>query len=108
MVALALAGVGAWRLLLSKGTTPGYAQLTAAPWAEVVSIQSKEGKNLNIQGQTPLSLELPPGEYIVELKTEQAVGKVTVVVRPGEVSHAHYTPPAVNVKAIVDELVSKY
>jgi serine/threonine-protein kinase len=108
LLVLALAAVGAWRLLTSGGATPGYAQLTAVPWAEVVSVQTKEGKNLNITGTTPLSLELPPGEYVFELKSEQVVQRVTVVVKSGQVSQAHFASPGVNVNAMVDELLSQY
>jgi len=108
LLVLALAAVAAWRLLTSGGATPGYAQLTAVPWAEVVSVQTKEGKNLNIRGTTPLSLELPPGEYVFELKSEQIVQKVNVVVKSGQVSEAHFTSPGVNVNAMVDELLSQY
>lgn len=108
VVVLALAAVGGWRLFTSGGATPGYAQLTAVPWAEVVSVQTKDGKNLNIRGTTPLSLELPPGEYVFELKSGQAVQKVTVVVKAGQVSQAHFTSPGMNVNAVVDELLSQY
>jgi serine/threonine protein kinase len=108
VIVLALAAVGAWRLLISGRATPGYAQLTAVPWAEVVSVQTKEGKNLNIRGTTPLSLELSPGEYVFELKSEQVVQKVTVVVKSGQVSQAHFATPGVNVHAMVDELLSQY
>jgi hypothetical protein len=108
VVVLALAGVGVWRLLTTGVATPGYAQLTVVPWAEVVSVQTKDGKNLNIKGTTPLSLELPPGEYVFELKSGEAVQKVTVVVKSGQVSQAHFTSPGVNVNAVVDELLSQY
>jgi ferric-dicitrate binding protein FerR (iron transport regulator) len=108
VVVLALAGVGVWRLLTPGGATPGYAQLTAIPWAEVVSVQTKDGKNLNIKGTTPLSVELPPGEYAFELKSEQAVQTVAVVVKSGQVSQVHVTSPGMKVDAVVDELLSQY
>ena len=108
VVLLALAGVGAWRLLTPGVATPGYAQVTAVPWAEVVSVETTDGKDLNIKGTTPLRLELPPGEYVFELKSGQAVQKVNVVVKSGEVSQAHFTSPGMNVDAVVDELLSKY
>ena len=108
IVVLALAAVGAWRLLTPGVATPGYAQVTAVPWAEVVSVETTDGKNLNIRGTTPLSVELPPGEYVFGLKSGQAVQKVTVVVKAGQVSQAHFTPPGMNVDAVVDELLSQY
>ncbi len=108
VVVLALAGVGAWRLLTPGVAMPGYAQVTAVPWAEVVSVETTDGKDLNIKGTTPLRLELPPGEYVFELKSGQAAQKVNVVVKSGEVSQAHFTSPGMNVDAVVDELLSKY
>lgn len=108
LLVVALAGFGIWRFLSGGASGAGYAQVTASPWAEIVSVQNKEGKALNVKGSTPIELELPPGEYVIELKNDQAVGKVNVVVKTGEVSQVNYTFPEVNVNAIVDELVSKY
>jgi serine/threonine-protein kinase len=108
VLVLALAGFAAWRLTRGGAPAPGYAELTVTPWAEIVSVQSKEGQSLEVKGTTPVRLELPPGEYVIELRKEQAVGKVNVVVKSGETAQANYTFPEVNVNAIVDELVSKY
>jgi ferric-dicitrate binding protein FerR (iron transport regulator) len=108
VVVLVLAGVGIWRLLTPGGATPGYAQLTAVPWAEVVSVQTKDGKNLDIKGTTPLSVELPPGEYAFELKSGETVQKVTAVVKSGQVSQVHVTSPGMKVDAVVNELLSQY
>jgi serine/threonine-protein kinase len=105
---LAIAGFGAWWFLAHRSPAPGYAQLVATPWAEIVSVETKEGQNVNLTGTTPVRLELPPGEYVVELKKEKSVGKVSVVVKAGETSQVNYTFPEVNVNAMVDELVSKY
>jgi hypothetical protein len=79
-VVLAVA-VAAWWFLVGRPPAPGYAELTAAPWAEIVSVQTKDGKTLDVKGQTPVRLELPPGEYVIELKKDQAVGTVNVVVK---------------------------
>jgi len=106
-VVLAVA-VAAWWFLVGRPPAPGYAELTAAPWAEIVSVQTKDGKTLNVKGETPVRLELPPGEYVIELKKDQAVGKVNVVVKSGEITQGKYAFPEVNVNAMVDELVSKY
>jgi hypothetical protein len=107
VVVLAIAGFAAW-WFLGRAPAHGYAQLVATPWAEIVSVATKEGQNVNLKGTTPMRLELPPGEYVVELKNEQGVGKVDVVVKAGETSQVNYTFPEVNVNAMVDELVSKY
>lgn len=106
VVVLAIAGFAAWRFM--QPPAHGYAQLVATPWAKIVSVETKEGQNVNLTGTTPMRLELPPGEYVVELKNEQAVGKVSVLVKSGETSQVNYTFPEVNVNAMVDELVSKY
>lgn len=87
----------------------GSLHLTAVPWAQVVSIRTVQGERLNVAGQTPLRLELPPGEYVIELKGDQdAVGKLNVSVQPGAVSNVNYTFPGVKVDVLVEELVSKY
>ncbi len=107
LVVLAIAGFAAWRFL-GRPPAPGYAQLVATPWAEIVSVRTKEAQSVNLTGTTPMRLELPPGEYVVELKKGETVGKVNVVVKAGETSQVNYTFPEVNVNAMVDELVSKY
>jgi hypothetical protein len=105
VIVLAIAGYVAWRFLRGGD---GYVELTAAPWAEIVGVQTKDGKTLDVKGQTPVRLELPPGEYVIELKKDQAVGNVNVVVKSGEITQGKYVFPEVNVDAMVDELVSKY
>ena len=108
VLVLALVGFGAWRLIVGGSQPAGRAELTAVPWAEVVSVQTKDGKSLDKKGTTPLELALPPGEYVVELKNDQAIGKVNFVVKSGEATQVNYTFPQVSVNALVDELVSKY
>lgn len=105
---LAIAGYAAWRHFAGVSVAPGYARLTAVPWAEVTKVQTKAGQSLNIRGYTPIGLELPPGEYVIELKNEQAVGTLNVTVNSGETASVNYTFPGVTVNALVDELVSKY
>jgi hypothetical protein len=105
---LAIAGYAAWRLIRGGAAADGYVELTAAPWAEIVSVQTNDGKTLNVKGETPVRLELPPGEYVIELKKDQAVKKVTAVVRSGEISQVNCSFPEVNVNALVDELVANY
>ena len=105
---MAIAGYVAWRLIRGGAAADGYVELTAAPWAEIVSVQTKDGKTLDVKGQTPVRLKLPPGEYVIELKKDQAVGTVNVVVKSGEITQGKGAFPEVNVDAMVDELVSKY
>ncbi len=109
MILLAIAGYAVWRFVIQpKPGVPGYAQLVATPWAEIVSVQTKEGQSVNLTGTTPMRLELPPGEYVIELRKDQAVKKVTAVVESGKIAQVDCTVSEVNVNAMVDELVSKY
>lgn len=107
-VVLALAGFGLWRFVLSGAGPPGTVQLTAAPWAEVMNVRGAGGGTLNIKGQTPLVLSLPPGEYVLELRNGESTGTVNVVVESGQAQQVNYTFPQVKVDALVDELVSQY
>ncbi|OFV86439.1 MAG: hypothetical protein A3B65_05825 [Acidobacteria bacterium RIFCSPHIGHO2_02_FULL_67_57] len=108
VVVLALAGFGAWKFLLSGGGEPGFVQLTAAPWAEVVSVRTAGGETLKITGQTPLYVSLPPGDYTIELKNGEATGTVQVTVQSGQTQAVNYAFPQVKVDALVDELVTSY
>jgi serine/threonine protein kinase len=110
VVVLALAVVGIWRLVHRAPVVPGtdgYAQVTAVPWAEITSVKTKDGQVLHVKGQTPLELKLPPGDYIIQLKNDQASGEIEVSVKSGEVVPVVYKFNQVNVDAWVDELVSK-
>jgi hypothetical protein len=106
VLAVLIVGVVAWRFTARGGT--GYAQLTAVPWAHVVDVKNKAGQSLQIEGDTPLEIALPPGEYVIELKNGQGVGHVDVVVKSNEHTRVNYAFPQVNVNAVVDELISKY
>jgi len=109
VILLAIAGYAAWRFVIQpKPGVPGYAQLVATPWAEIVSVQTKEGQSVNLTGTTPMRLELPPGEYVIELRKDQAVKKVTAVVESGKIAQVDCTVSEVNVNALVDELVANY
>lgn len=109
VVVVGLGGYAVWRYgVRTGGGTPGYVELTAAPWAEVTSVQKAGGERLNITGQTPLRVQLPPGEYVIELKNGETTGKVNVVVESGKAVPLHYTFPEVKVDALVEELVSQY
>ena len=105
---MAIAGYAVWRIIRGGAAADGYLELTAAPWAEIVSVQTNDGKTLDVKGQTPVRLELPPGEYVIELRKDQAVKKVPAVVESGKTAPVDCTVSEVNVNAMVDELVSKY
>jgi hypothetical protein len=107
VVAVGLAGGLAWWRLVPHGGSFGYAQVTATPWAEVVGVKTKQGQDMNMAGQTPLMLKLPPGDYVVELKNDQAAGQVEVSVKSGEVVPVKYTFPQVKIDDVVDELVPR-
>ena len=108
VLVLVIAGIATWRHFAGVNVPPGYAQLTTVPWAEIVKVEMKGGQSLNIHGYTPIGIELPPGDYIIELKSDQGVGTVNVSVKSGETTKVNYAFPGVTVNAVVDELVSKY
>ncbi|MFB3922184.1 MAG: protein kinase [Terriglobia bacterium] len=108
VIVLAIAGVAAWKHFAGTAAPPGRAQITAVPWAEIVKVQAKDGQSLNIHGYTPMGIELPPGDYLLELKSEQGSESVNVAVKSGETTRVNFTFPGVTVNAVVDELVSRY
>jgi serine/threonine protein kinase len=103
---LALAGVGIW--YLRSRNVQGYVQLTATPWGQVTGVNTAKGEHLNVTGQTPLQLALPPGRYVIELKSGSTTGKVEVSVERGKVSTVTYTFPAVKINDLVQKIVSQY
>jgi ferric-dicitrate binding protein FerR (iron transport regulator) len=103
---LALAGVGTW--YFKSRNLRGYVQLTATPWGEVTGVNTAKGEHLNVTGQTPLQLSLPPGRYVIELKNGSTTGKVEVSVERGKVSAVTYTFPAVKINDLVQKIVSQY
>jgi hypothetical protein len=108
-IVLAIAGYAVWHFVIQpKPGLPGYAQLTAAPWAEIVSVQSRDGRDMNRKGYTPMQLELPPGEYVIELRKDQTTKKVPAVVESGKITQVDCKVSEVNVSDMVDQLVSKY
>lgn len=108
VLVLAIAGVAAWRHFAGGAAAPGYAQVNAVPWAEIVKVETKGGQSLNIRGYTPIGIELPPGDYVIEIKSDQGGGTVNIAVKSGETTKVNYAFPGVTVNAVVDELVSKY
>jgi hypothetical protein len=107
VIVLGLAGALAWWKLVPHGGAVGYVQVTATPWAQVVSVKTKQGQDMNLTGQTPVQLELPPGDYVIELKNDQGTGQQEVTVKSGEPVVVNYTFPQVKINDLVDELVSK-
>ena len=106
VVALALASLGTWYL---KGrNVPGFVEITAAPWAELTSISTVKGQRLNITGETPLQVALPPGRYVIELKKGQATGRVEVAVERGKVIVVNYIFPEVKIDDLVQKVVSEH
>jgi eukaryotic-like serine/threonine-protein kinase len=103
---LVLASIGGW--YLHGRNVSGYVQLTAAPWGQITAVTNAKGQRLNITGQTPLRVPLPPGRYNVELKNGQAVGNVEVTVERGKVSVYNYTFREVTVEDLVQKLLSEY
>ncbi|MGH9774671.1 MAG: hypothetical protein ACRD50_06965, partial [Candidatus Acidiferrales bacterium] len=106
-VIFVLAVIGAWRYFAGGGGAPGDLQLTAAPWAEVVSVKTASGQNMNITGETPMLLSLPAGQYVIELKNGQAKGELKVEVGAGKPTVVNYSFPEVKIDDLVQELVSK-
>jgi hypothetical protein len=106
MVLLLVAGVAAWRF--SGAPSVGRLEFSAAPWAEVVNVWTAGGKSLNLSGQTPMGLELPSGNYVIELRRERTAARVEVSVEPGKVARINYQFPELPAGKMVDELVSKY
>ena len=84
--------------------TPGTVALTTSPWAEVVKVE-RGGQPLKIAGQTPMMLELPPGEYTIELKSGEVTETVKVKVEAGQTQTLHYTFPQMKVDQAVDEVL---
>jgi len=101
-----LAAAGGWYYFFGK-PAPGAVALTSSPWAEVVKVE-RAGQPLQIAGQTPMMLELPPGEYVIELKSGDTTEKVKVKVEAGETQTVHYTFPQLKVDQAVDEVLRQY
>src|SRR4029077_5940002 len=104
---LAVAGVGTW-YLRGRSASPGFVQLTAAPWGEVASVSNAKGEHLNITGQTPLEVALPPGRYVIELKNGKSSCKVEASVEGGSVSAYSCVFPEVKIEDLVQKVLSAY
>jgi len=104
---LAVAGVGTW-YLRGRSASPGFVQLTAAPWGEVANVSNAKGEHLNITGQTPLEVALPPGRYVIELKNGKSSCKVEASVEGGSVSAYSCVFPEVKIDDLVQKVLAAY
>jgi hypothetical protein len=104
--AVASVGVGTW--YMRSYNASGYVQLTAAPWGQVASVSNAKGQYLNIKGETPLQLTLPPGRYVIELKKGQTSCKVEAAVERGSVSAYSCAFPEVKIDDLVQKVLSAY
>ena len=104
---LLLVAAGAW-YFFTRATAPGYVQLTASPWAEVTDVRQESGKRFDIAGQTPLQVELPPGNYVIELTNGKDTAKVKVKIESGKVQAVHYAFPKKKSDELVDEVLREY
>jgi len=102
-----LVAAGAW-YFFTRATAPGYVQLTASPWAEVTDVRQESGKRFDIAGQTPLQVELPPGNYVIELTNGKDTAKVKVKIESGKVQAVHYAFPKKKSDELVDEVLREY
>jgi serine/threonine-protein kinase len=103
---IVLAAFGFW---YAKGRNPsGYLELTAAPWAQVADVSNAKGEHLNITGQTPLRVALPPGRYVIQLKNGQSSCKVEAVVARGSVSMYGCAFPEVRIDDLVQKILASY
>jgi len=108
VLVLALVSVAALLYMVGHRSAPSYVRLTAAPWAEVVSVTNAKGQSMNITGETPMRLELPPGKYVIALRNGKTTGTVTVEVAKGkEPDPVNYTFPEVKIDDLVQELLSR-
>ncbi len=100
---VALAAVGGFYYFFGA-PAPGTVALTSSPWAEVVKVE-RGGQPLEIAGQTPMMLELPPGEYEIELKSGEAIETLKLTVKAGAAQTVHYTFPQLKVDQAVEEVL---
>ncbi|HXE74576.1 MAG TPA: serine/threonine-protein kinase [Candidatus Xenobia bacterium] len=102
-----LVAAGAW-YLFTRASAPGYVQITASPWAEVTDVRQESGKLFDITGQTPMQIELPPGDYVIELTNGKNTDKVRVKVKSGKVQVVHHAFAQKKSEELVDEVLREY
>jgi len=106
VAAIAVAGVGTW--YVRGRNASGYIQLTAAPWGKIANVSNAKGAHLNIAGETPLQVALPPGRYVIELKNGQSSCKVEISVERGAVSTYSCVFPEAKIDDMVQKVLSAY
>jgi serine/threonine-protein kinase len=89
----------------------GYVELTSAPDAEVTAVTTEKGQPVKYTtDRTPLRLALPPGTYVIKLKSVDGVEeeeKVEVKVNASARLH-HPFRNAKDAAELVDDLLKKY
>jgi ferric-dicitrate binding protein FerR (iron transport regulator) len=108
LVVAAIAFTAFWRSRGRGGSASGYIQLTSAPWGEVASVSNEKGEHLNITGETPLQVALPPGRYVIELKNGQSNCKVEASVERGAIAAYSCVFPEVKIDDLVQKVLSAY
>jgi serine/threonine protein kinase len=108
LVVAAIAFAVFWTRHGGGGSASGYIQLTAAPWGEVASVSNEKGEHLNITGETPLQVALPPGRYVIELKNGQSNCKVEASVERGAIAAYSCVFPEVKIDDLVQKVLSAY
>jgi tetratricopeptide (TPR) repeat protein len=106
LLVLTVAGVGAW--YLKNRNASGFVELTATPWGQVTNVANANGARMNITGETPLQLLLPPGHYVIELKNGQSRCKVEAAVEHGRVSTYNCMFPEVKIDDLVQKVLAQY
>ena len=106
VVALVVAGVGAW-YMKSRNVT-GFVELTATPWGQVTNVADEKGNHLKMAGETPIQMALAPGHYVIELSNGQSSCKVEATVEHGKVSAYNCTFPGVTIDDLVQKLLAQY
>ena len=106
LVVAAIAFTAFWTSHGRGSSASAYIQLTAAPWGEVASVSNEKGEHLNITGETPLQVALPPGRYVIELKNGQNNCKVDASVERGSVSAYSCVFPEVKIDDLVQRALS--
>ena len=106
VVVLAVLGASAW--YWKSRHAAGFVELTATPWGQVTKVADAKGAPVNITGETPLLMALPPGRYIIELKNGQSRCQVDAAVEHGKVSTYNCSFPEISTDDLVQKVLSQY
>ncbi len=71
---------------IARPKPPGTLAVDAWPWGTVEALADEAGRAIDLprERETPLSLELPPGRYTVEVRTARGSRTLPVVVASGQ------------------------